>query len=382
MSFSQKVIRFLFCAQLVFGLLFSSCFSKAVYIGSEFNIAIHIIVFFSFIVHLRFLRSLKMSFLILIFTFFTSFINGFVGLRAGMFLNFLTFSVVEIALIANTFSNFTFFFKAFYYSYGFTLFLSVFLIFLGYNTQPFTGMYMSQKVNGVPVQIWGLFSDKNVFGFMLMLLFLSTLLLPEFKFRKLILVMSFIFLVLSGNRSGFLTVCIIIVMSFLINPDYMRKRKFVLFIESFLILSGLIALYLYSPLNTRGVESEDREALYNIAYYFIRNHFWFGIGRALIIDGEMIPTHNLYIQLLAEEGFFCLLIYVLLFLKVLIRGSYSIKVLCLSLFIFTIFNPMLVPGQLFSVAVLIIFGRGIDEIRENVRVGRLSLENNRYWFFD
>ncbi len=363
MSFFQKFIRFLFCTQLFFNVIFSTSFSKAFNIGDAFNITIYFIMLLSFLVQVRYLMQMKVAFLILIFTFLSSYYNGFVGLRMGIFINFLSFSAVELAIVSTTFQNMKVFFKLFYFLYGFILVLSVFLIAIGINTQPFTGMYMAVKVSGIPVQIWGLFSDKNTFGFTMMLLFLMSFLLPDFKYKKLILVFTFVFVVLSGNRSGLLTLCFTLVFSLIIKPEYSISKKLSVALLASIVLFVIVSIYLNSPLNTRGVESKDREELYDIAFSFINHHFWFGIGRALIVGGEYIHTHNLYLQVLAEEGFLCLSIYIILFLKVLFRASYSSKILSLSIFIFTAFNPALVPGNLFTVVLLIILGRYIDDVR-------------------
>jgi hypothetical protein len=363
MTFPQKFIRFAFCILLLLGMLFSTSLSKAQPFGDSFNLVIHVIVLINFFIHIRLFWKLKMSMLIFFFTFLSSVVNGFVGLKGGMFLNFLTFSAIEIALIADTYSYHKAYFKINYISLGLILYASIFCVLIGINSQPFTGMYMSQKVGGIPVQIWGLFSDKNIFGFSMMLFFLMTLLLPDSKYRSTFLVISFIFIILSGNRSGLLTVCITLVFYLMLKPEYSVGQKVAGSIKALIVLTVLLWLYLHSPLNTRGTESNDREELYSIAYFYIRDNFWFGIGRALIVDGTMVHTHNLYIQVLAEEGFFCLLIYILLFIKVLVRGSFSTKVLCLSVFIFTGFNPILVPGQLFSITALVIVGRYLDRRR-------------------
>ncbi len=315
--------------------------------------------------------------LIFFFTFLSSMVNGFVGLKGGMALNYLTFSAVEIALIADTFSNHKAYFKINYFGFGLILYASIFCVLIGINSQPFTGMYMSQKVGGIPVQIWGLFSDKNIFGYSMMLFFLMTLLLPDSKYRKILLIISFIFIILSGNRSGLLTVCATLVFYLLAKPEYTLSQKISGSIKALLVLSVLLWLYLHSPLNTRGTESNDREELYSIAYFYIRDNFWFGIGRSLIVDGIMVHTHNLYVQVLAEEGFFCLLMYVLLFIKVLVNGGFSTKVLCLSVFIFTGFNPILVPGQLFSVTGTIIIGRYLDSRRAAQKAKILTFEDEK-----
>jgi len=382
MSIAQKSVRFILCLQIFLGLIFSTSFSKAFNIGEEFNYSIHAMVLLNLMIHLRYFFEIRMAILILIFTFISSFVNGFAGLKLGMVLNFLTFSAVELALVADTFKNNKLFFKLYYLSAGILLFSSIFLIMIGVNTQPFSGMYMAVKVAGIPVQIWGLFSDKNVFGFSLMTFFLITVLLPDFHHKKKVVIISFIFIILSGNRSGLLTTCIVLIFLFMLNPNFNIGRKISVAIQASVLLAIIVFAYMNSPLNTRGVESNDREVLYAIAYEFIRNNFWFGIGRALIVDGEMVHTHNLYIQVLAEEGFLCLLIYIFLFLKVLIKGGYSTKVLCLSVFIFTGFNPMLVPGQLFTVTALVLLGRYVDELRAVEKITQSSSANPKPGILD
>ena len=363
MSFFQKFIRFLFCTQLFFNVVFSTSFSKAFNIGDAFNITIYLIMLVSFLFQIHYIMRMKIAFIILIFTFLSSYYNGFVGLRVGIIINFLSFTAVELAIVSTTFQNMKLFFKLFFFLYAFILSLSIFLITIGVNTQPFTGMYMAVKVGGIPVQIWGLFSDKNTFGFTMMLIFLMSFLLPNFKYRNIVLITAFVFVILSGNRSGLLTLCVSMVFLFIVKPEYTIGKKLSVALLASIILVLIVYIYSNSPLNTRGVESKDREELYAIAFSFINHHFWFGIGRALIVGGEYIHTHNLYLQVLAEEGFLCLVVYIILFLKVLIKASYSAKILSLSIFIFTAFNPALVPGNLFTVALLIILGRYIDEVR-------------------
>ncbi len=375
MRLSSYIIRFLWGTLIAFDLFFSSFFSKAFLMPSFFSYLTYYIFIAIVILQPRTLFLSFFPYIIFIFTFISAMKGDFMGLKAGMFFNFITFATVVYAYKTDIFEHFKAFFVMYFYGYSLLVGASIAMVILGMRTQPYTGMYTYQSSGGIPVLIYGLFSDKNIYGLMNGILFLIVFLVKDMKFRKPLMWFLILFEILSGSRSGMVGCVACLLYYNLFNPELPFTKRFfktVLYLGFFLLA---YKLWEGSMLNMRGGSLAGRDVFWEEALPFVRSHFWWGIGRAFTPGGIYLTLHNFYAQLLVEEGFFCLATYLLFFFHILRKSKLSSQVLMFFFMIFAGLNPILVPGQLAAFASCMILGNYIEFLNKESKEGRQPL-----WF--
>ncbi len=362
MKWNNKFIRFLWVINISLGLIFTSLLSKTIALPPIFTYSTYFIFIIMAMVKPKSLFYSVFPYIILFFTFLSSFMGGFNGLKGAMIFNFITFATVAAAAKSDVFDDFKAFFYYYFYGLGSLIFASIILVVAGVKTQPFTGMYMVQTSHGIPTVIYGLFSDKNLYGLINGVILLVIFLLKDFRWRKPLLYVLFIFVILSGSRSGMVSSVLCMVYFNFLNRDRpLSKRMSSTLFYLFIIGIGYY-IWDHSFLNIRGGSLAGRDEFWEAAKPFVRSHFWFGIGRAFLVDGAYLPLHNLYAQLLVEEGFLCMMVYIAFFIYLLFITPIECQVLLLYFMIFTALNPILVPGQLADLAAAIIVGRYIHKL--------------------